>query len=324
MAMGQAMPMGGQMHAPQPVRVNAAAAFEIDDEGLQAVQRGKSVKVIVLTALAALVGVGIGFGIGGMSERNKVAEAAVVGAKSLITEIDAANAAANNLEQVLEAAQKSLQDGKFPDEQVKALGGINVPFDGSNLSNKNIGRFKPTLVTQLITYTETASKVNTQKDKIRGLLSFSKTGVEELLAQRSNPTFRWGVSVQSGDQGPVAAMQVLPAAFAANDKNWPASFEFSGKEGKVSMKRYVGGDPTKGGGDEGLIIPVVPASQGSVCPTDTLVRLRRELADMQKALKGDTTPGEETDGIVQLGENIKKQLAAIGGSAAPAEASGGG
>jgi hypothetical protein len=34
---------------------------------------------------------------------------------------------------------------------------------------------------------------------------------------------------------------------------------------------------------------------------------------MQKILTGDETPGQEITGIVQLGDNIKKQLNAIGG-----------
>jgi len=51
-----------------------------------------------------------------------------------------------------------------------------------------------------------------------------------------------------------------------------------------------------------------------VCPTDTLMRLRREVSDLDKLMRGDQSiPGQETDGIVEMGDAIKKQLAVIGG-----------
>jgi hypothetical protein len=61
------------------------------------------------------------------------------------------------------------------------------------------------------------------------------------------------------------------------------------------------------------LIPIAPSTQAVVCPADTVVRIRRELSDMQKILTGDETPGQEITGLSQLGDNIKKQLAAIGG-----------
>jgi hypothetical protein len=258
-----------------------------------------------------VVGGVLGFAVGGLNERNSVAEAAVLGAKTLTTEIDAANASAAKLSEVLTSAAKALKDGKYPDSEVKELGGINIPFDGTNLSGKSIGRFKPQVLTMLISYAEASSKANTQKDRIRGLLSYSKEGVEELLAQNTNPRIHWGVSIASTPQGPWGTMQVLPTAFPARE-SWPANFDVQSGDQKVSVKRYTGGDPTRGA-DGAQLIPIAPSSQTVVCPTDTIVRLRRELSDMQKILNGDETPGQEVTGIVQLGENIKKQLAGIGG-----------
>jgi hypothetical protein len=242
-----------------------------------------------------------------------VAEAAVVGAKTLSSEIDAANASVSKLSDLLNSAAKALKEGKYPDSEVKELGGVNIPFDGTNLSGKSIGRFKPQLVTMLISYAEAASKANSQKDRIRSVLSVSKEGVEELLAQNTNPRVHWGVSVQQGPQGPWGTMQVLPTAFPVSDKGgWPGAFDVQSGNEKVSVKRYTGGDPTRGA-DGSQIIPIAPNTQTVVCPTDTMVRLRRELSEMQKVLNGDETPGAETTGIVQLGDNIKKQLAGIGG-----------
>ena len=314
------MGVGAVQQAPAPVRMAAPVSFDVGDEEFAAVRKGSRVKVIVLAAVAAAAGGVLGFAVGGLNEKNSVAEAAVIGAKTLVTEIDAANASAAKLSEVLAAAANELKEGKYPDDQVKELGAVNIPFDGTNLGNKSIGRFKPSLVAQLISYAEATGKANSQKDKIRGLLSYSKAGVEELLDQKANPQVRWGVAVQQGPQGPWGSMQVLPSAFLANGEKgkgggWPAQFEIGQGGDKGPMKRFVGGDP------EGQIIPIAPMTQNAVCPTDTIVRIRRELGEMQKILNGDETPGAEVVGIVTLGDTIKKQLNAIGGSAPSAEPS---
>jgi hypothetical protein len=267
---------------------------------------------MVLAAGTAVVGGLLGFAIGGLSERNSAAATAVVGAKALAAEVEAADAQVTQLSQTLGAAAKALKDGKYPEAEVKALGAINIPFDGSNLAGKGIGRFKPQLVTLLINYATAATKANAQKDKIRSLLSVSKAGVEDLLAQNTAPQVRWGLTLQSGPQGPWGALSALGTPFAVGDKQagWPAQLETS--DGKSSFRRYTGGDPTRGG-EGGQMIPVAPQTQAAVCPTDTIVRLRRELSDMQKVVNGDETPGQELQGIVELGEAIKKQLNSIGG-----------
>jgi len=293
-----------------PMRAAGPSGLEMDAE-FAAVQRGSRTKTIVLAAAAAVVGGVLGFAVGGLSERNSVAEAAVIGAKTLSGEIDAANASVAKLSEVLNAAAKDLKDGKYPDNEIKDLGGINIPFDGTNLAGKSIGRFKPQLVSLLISYAEAASKANSQKDRIRSLLTYSKEGVEELLAQNTNPRVHWGVSVQQTEKGPWGMMQVLPTAFAAKD-SWPAAFDVQSGDQKVNVKRYTGGDPARGS-DGSQLIPIAPASQNVVCPTDTIVRIRRELSDMQKILTGDETPGQEVTGITSLGDSIKKQLASIGG-----------
>jgi hypothetical protein len=296
----------GSVQAPAPFRAPAVSAVDTEEE-FRAVRQSSKMKSIILAAGTAVVGGVLGFAVGGLSERNNAAGVAVAGAKTLAGEIEEANKKVVELEQVVTAAGQALKDGKYPDAQVKALGALNVPFDGTNLAGKGIGRFKPQVLTMLINYAEAVAKVNTQKDKIRSVLSVSKPQVEDLLSQGSNPQVRWGVTVQSGPQGPWGTLSVLPAAFAVNEKGgWPAQIE-AGEGGKAA-KRYSGGDPS------GQIIPIAPQTHNAVCPTDTIVRLRREVADLDKLMRGDQSiPGQETDGVVEMGDAIKKQLAAIGG-----------
>jgi hypothetical protein len=297
----------GAVQAPAPMRHPSTPSAVDAEEEFRAVRKSGKTKTIILAAGTAVVGGILGFAVGGLNERNSVAEVAVAGAKQLVSDIEEANKRVVELEQVVTDAGKSLKDGKYPDAEVKKLGALNVPFDGTNLAGKGIGRFKPQLLTMLINYAEAVAKVNTQKDKIRSVLSVSKPAVEEMLAQGTAPTVRWGLTVQSGPQGPWGALSVLPAAFAVNDKGgWPAQIEAA--EGGKAVKRYSGGDPN------GQLIPIAPQTYSAVCPTDTMVRLRREVADLDKLMRGDQAiPGQETDGIVEMGDAIKKQLASIGG-----------
>jgi hypothetical protein len=107
---------------------------------------------------------------------------------------------------------------------------------------------------------------------------------------------------------------MLPAPFSVQgDKSgrgggWPSEFEISDGKGTQKLTRYVSGDPSD------KIIPVAPSSESAVCPVDTLVRLRRELAEIEKILKGDETPGREVTGILQLGKTLQDQLKKIGAS----------
>ncbi len=295
--------------APAPqMGVGGGGAFEMDAD-FAAAQRGSGVKKAVAVALAAAaVGLGLGWAMGSGSERDKSAQLALSGSRAIAKDVGAANAEAQKLSDVLTEAMKALKEGKFPEEQVQALGGINIPFDGTNLANRGMGRFKPRLTTMLIAYASGVSKANTQKDKIRSLLSFAKDGVTELLQQKENPTVQWGVYIQDGPGGPWGNMARLPEPFSAKGR-WPGDIQV--REGKTTaeLSRYTGGDPTRRGAK---LIPIAPQTQATVCSTDTIVRLRRELSSMGKILSGDDTPGREEQGLVDLGEAIRRELAKIG------------
>lgn len=302
------MPRSGQpiiAAAPQQMML------QVDEESLANARKQGRGKVVALAAGAAVVAGIIGYAIGGMSEKNRVAERAVAGANMLVTEIEAADTEIEKLSTTLQAAGKTLLGGKFPEAEVKALGAINIPFDGTNLAGKGIGRFRPQVATMLIDYASGVARANDQKERIQGLLSASRAPLEELLNQKDNPKVRWSVSVQNGPQGPWATMQLLPAPFEvrADKGKWPSEFDIPDGKGTAKVNRYMSGDPSD------KIIPVAPMTESAVCPVDTLVRLRRELSEIEKILKGDETPGREVTGVLQLGKTLQEQLKKIGGSA---------
>ncbi len=286
--------------------------LQVDEESLANARKQGRGKVIALCAGAAVVAGLIGYGVGGMQEKSRVAERAVAGAGMLVTEIEAADAEIEKLSATLQAAGKTLLGGKYPEDEVKALGAINIPFDGSNLASKGIGRFRPQVATMLIDYATGVAKANDQKERIQGLLSLSRAPLEELLGQKENPKVRWSVSVQDGPQGPWATMQLLPTPFEvrADKGKWPSEFELRDGKSTTKINRYTNGDPSN------KLIPVAPSTESAVCPVDTIVRLRRELAEIEKILKGDETPGREVTGVLQLGKTLQEQLKKIGASAA--------
>lgn len=304
-----------------PVRAEPTAIkVEMSEEVVRAQRRGKS-KIMALAAVTALVGGFVGFATGSGVERGKGVDAALTGAQDLVKELDTAGAQAESLADVLKSAKEKLSSQKFPDEEVAKLGAINIPFEGTNLTGKGIGRFPPTLVKQLIDYAGGAQKANENKESLQAVLSGSKKAILEFLEADTKPKVRWSVFVTQSPAGqPWAAMQPLPEAFMAKgekgsdgkEKPWPEEFKLKppGSNETVTLKRYTGGEPA---GAPPKLIPVDPSTQSLVCPADVVIRLRREINDLEDELRGDKSdPTNEKAGLIDSGKALQEKLRAIG------------
>jgi hypothetical protein len=306
---------------PPPPRIEPQAIkVEMSEEVVAENQKVKR-RGYVTGAILGVLGIGMGFGWGGRVEANKGANAAVEGAHALIKDIEEADKKADELNEVLAKASERLGKNEYPAEEISALGGINIPFDGGHL-DKSIGRFNKTLVTTLITYANTAQKANDQKEKIESLLTGSKAALTDLLTQKTDPKIRWAVWVEGGPYGPWVNMQPLPQPFPVKsttkvkdkdgkekDYEWPAELQVSRGKENATFKRYKSGDLSSG---DPQFMPVSPATESMVCPSSTIVRLRQELSEMQTVLKGDATPGVDKVGFLQMGETVVAQLKKIG------------
>lgn len=293
--------------APKPAAPQLSIKMEMGEEVVQA-QKANRKKTMILAGVAAVVGLGFGFGVGQLAKGNEGAQAAVEGAELLMKEIDASNIVLSDLEQTLTSAGAKLQGGEFPSEEIEKLGAIDIPFDGSNLLNKGIGRYNQTAVTMLISYVNAVSQVEEQKDKIRRLFGAAKEPFLAEQAERQAPVIKWAVTIKGGPGGPWGSMTPVKPFEVTKDKkaNWPDAFEVGEKKVDRSSK----GDLGK---PEGETIPVDPASQGAVCPETITLRLMASLSDLRSSLKGDETPGRERDGVTALGEKLVDQLRRIGG-----------
>ena len=291
-------------------------------EEVVAQQKKSQQRGYIITGVVGVIMMGIGFTWGGSAERGKGANAALEGAKGLITEIEKADKEADALNEALQKASERLAKNEFPESEVSALGGINIPFDGGHLTDKGIGRFRKDVVTMLINYANTAQKANDQKEKIQSLLSGSKAGITDILSQKTDPKVHWGVWLESTPSGPWANLQPLPSPFLVKsaekvkdkdgketDYAWPADFPIRAGKETQTLKRYKSGDPVA---SDPIMVPVNPGTESMVCPSTTIVRLRTELNEMQIVLKGDATPGQEKTGLLQMGETIVQALKKIG------------
>lgn len=309
-------------HAPPRISEPKAIKVEMSEEVVEGQRKAQRRATMIGVILSFIVG-GIGFAFGGSHERGKGANAALEGAKDLIKDIEAADKTADQLNDVLAKASERLSKNEYPEEEVSKLGEINIPFDGGHLTDKGLGRFKRDMAIMLINYANQAQKVNDQKEKIQNLLSGTKGGIQDILAQKNDPKIHWGVVVSGTPNGPWASMQPLPSAFLVKsdkkvkdkdgkekDYEWPADITLGSGKDAETLKRYKSGDPSSG--DPPPFIPVNPGTEGMVCPSTTIVRLRQELSEMQTVLKGDNTPGQEKTGFSQLGEQVVEQLKKIG------------
>jgi hypothetical protein len=301
----------GAMAPAQAPRVEATSIrIDMSDDVMRA-QKGGRTKVMVLAVITAVIGGFIGFTMGGASERGKGSDAAMQGAQDLTKDIEAANKKIEELANVLKSAKEKLGKAQFPEEEVSKLGALNIPFDGTNLSGKGIGRFKSDVLNMLIQFSTASAEANDQKEKIQSVLSRNKKGVLEFLEGQTKPVVRWSVMVSGTPFGPIASMQPIPAPFLLEgpDKKWPESFELMADKKKVTVKRYTRGEAAT---EDRTFIPVDPSTQAAVCPADVLFSIRRELTGMEEVLRGNPTPGEEKTGLLEQGQTLVKKLKQIG------------
>jgi hypothetical protein len=306
-------PYGAMAPAQAPRAEPTAIRIEMSDDVMRA-QKGGRTKVLVLAIVTAFIGGFVGFTLGGASERGKGTDAAMEGAQELTKDVEGANKKISDLADLLKAAREKLGKAQFPEDEVSKLGALNIPFAGSNLAGKGIGRFKSDVLTMLTDFASSAAEANANKGELMRVMNGNKKGVQEFLDSQTKPQVRWSVIVGGSPLGPIASMQPVPTPFLlttdAKDYAWPQSFELPGEKGKKEVvKRYTKGDAAT---EDPLFIPVDPSTQPLVCPNGVLITLRNKLGDLEEVLRGNQTPGEEKTGLLEAGQALAKKLKQIG------------
>jgi len=309
-------PYGAMAPAQAPRVEPTSIRIDMSDDVMRA-QKGGRTKVMVLAIITAIIGGFVGFTLGGASERGKGTEAAMAGAQDLTKDVEAANKKISDLADLLKSAREKLGKAQFPEDEVTKLGALNIPFAGSNLAGKGIGRFKSDVLTMLTDFASSSAEANASKSELMRVMNGNKKGVQEFLDSQTKPQVRWSVIVGGSPLGPIASMQPVPAPFLltteAKDYAWPQQYELPGEKGKKQViKRYLKGEAAT---EDPLFIPVDPSTQPMVCPNGVLVTLRNKLGDLEEVLRGNQTPGEEKTGLLEAGQALAKKLKQIGQAA---------
>src|SRR5690606_31694922 len=127
------------------------------------------------------------YAFGGGAERGRRHDTALQGATMLVDEVDKANTEIEKLAEVLKKAKLKLGEGKYPEEEINELGGIDIPFDGNNLAGKGTGLMGNEVNRLLVKFAGDATAANEQKDVLKRVLTGRRKLLEDLLAQKDAP-----------------------------------------------------------------------------------------------------------------------------------------
>ena len=293
--------------APGASRAQSMAFDLNDDIGTAARKSGKK-SVILGAGIAAAVSLIIGYAVGGASARSDGANAAVEGAKALVVEVELASKKVEELDALLGATKTKLDAGVYPKEEVSKLGAMRIPFDGSKLTNKGMGRFKPALASLLVTYAGAATAANEQTERVQRLLANEKK-VKGFLDTNKNPKFNWSLRMVETPKGAVASMLRLGKPFSAAG-DWPEKLSVVSRRKSVKLERYKGGNPFNKKNKASAIV-VDPRSESAVCSVEYSGRIKSAVNQLLKALHGDKVKG---GGLMSDGKSVVAQLKKIGGS----------
>ncbi len=304
---------------PPPPPKPQAIKVEMSEEVIQE-QRKQQKKGYMIAVFTAVIGGVVGFLIGGSNETSNQQKIAARDAGDLAKEVTTASDKAEELADVVKSIKDKLSSGKYPEEDAKKLGGLRIPFEGSNLGLRVIGRFNKEVNRGLVAFAGMAEQANDSTETLQKMIGGSKKALDDAFSLKDKPKFHWSAVVANGPSGPWATMLSVPEPFlvkseekvAGKDYTWPDSLKFKQGGKDTDIKRYTKGDPM---GGNPQFIPVEPNSQNAVCPSIPVARIVRAVQDLEDALRGikDTsgTGGHEQTGLIETGRTVSEKLKTI-------------
>jgi len=312
-------PFGAPKKKKAEPKVGAAAQtikVEIGEEII--IERKRAIKRTIFAGIVtAIIGGVMGFVAGGQAEVGKRGQLTVDRAKSLETEVKAANDKMVELASLLEDAQQSLKAKKYPKDLSKALSEINIPFEASYLEGKGIGGYPAATLRMVIQYTNGVEGLNKKKETLQKIVGYAQKPVMEAWADKEKPKFKIGVRFSGGSEKIKAELIQFKkdSYWEVGKKEWPDEFtvlarEFvAGKKKEVEKKgeRWKKGEVV--GGEKVKTIPVDPSSVAGFTADAFLGRLGVALRDARVALEGDASDPTATDmGIMKNGDALVAEL----------------
>jgi len=293
---------------PKPTAAQQTIKVEVGEEVEQERKKANR-KAALYAGITAVVGIAIGYPVGKAAERSDRGNAAVRGAAALEADVKAANEKMKELSEKLTEASTKLGNKEYPDDVIAALGGINVPFDTTNLDGKGVGNLPGSVLKQVLKYTSAVEDLNKQKDSIKNVLSLAKTAVTTSWDDAKEPMARYSVLFREAGGKTYAELVPLKDPF-----KWKGDFP-----GKLKVTMMVNNKPTdkelerwtKGNltASDPYAMPVDPATTGALTGDASIARLSKALYDVRTLLEGDkSNPTDETPGLLKDGDDLAHTL----------------
>lgn len=300
----------------------AEIKLEINQEMQEQASKSSKKAAILAFFIGAIVAGALGFVWGGQRAQGQSAQAAVQGAQELATDIEKANKDIKTIAEKIAAANKTLfQDKKFPDTLANDLKGIKLSFDAGSMAGKNTNRLKAMTQKQLVQYSTDVQDLDKRREKIVRMFENNKKDIVALLESGEKPKMTYGVFVGKAEKGAVATFVKIkdPIEFAGT---WPEKFSIKGQGEDIQVERYKSGEPfVKPGKTEKdkptvFAIPIEPDGIAKIFPNDVATRVASELAAASLLINGTATgtvtADEEKTGVLKTGEDLVKELRAVG------------
>jgi hypothetical protein len=295
---------------PKPSAAQQTIKVEVGEEVEQ--ERKKLRRQGALyAALAAVVALGVGWAIGGQQEASKRGYLAVAGAGALEKDVKVAHDKMQELTEKLGEAGTKLGNKTYPDDLATALGGINIPFDATNLEGKQVGSLQGKVLRALLAFTSGCQDLNTKKDALKNLITAAQAPITKSWKEEKDPLAGYSVLFRN-DNGKAAAELVTNKEPFPWGKDWPGSFTVTKQENHrpsdKKVNRWVKGDILPANGDA-MAIPVDPQSVAVFTSEEVVFKLGKALRDLREDLEGNKdNPQNEKSGLIKDGDDLANEL----------------
>ena len=293
---------------PKPSAAQQTIKVEMGEEIIQERKKMRS-RMILFCVLTAAVGGGIGFVAGGSKSTGDRAKRAAAGAGLIEKDVKAANDKMKDLDAALTAASEKLKNKVFPEDLIAALGGLKIPFETSNLDNKDAGSLPPRVLKPLLNYTSMVEDVDKSRETLKNLLGLTKDPVTKFWAEEKTPMANFAVVFRSEGGKEVADLVPLSKPFQWRG-DFPEKLGFSRTEGgkpvDKTATRWVKGDLN---GSDPVGIPVDPKSTAAFTGEVMIARLSKAVFDLRSDLEGNSeNPQNPVPGLMKVGDDLVDQL----------------
>jgi outer membrane murein-binding lipoprotein Lpp len=320
----KADPFASMSAEDAPAQKPQEIKLEINQEMQEQAQKSSRTAAIISGVIGAVVFGALGFVWGGQRTQGSFNNQAVAAAGELATDIEKTTKDIKTIADKLDAANKSLfKDKKFPEALAGELKGITLSFDATNLAGKNTSRFKPQTQKALIDFTRDVSELDARRDRIARMFDANKKDIVALLESAEKPRMSYAVFTGKAEKGAVGTFVRLkdPIEFGGT---WPDKFLIKGQGEDIQVERFKSGEPfikapkTEKEKPTIYAIPIEPDGIAKVFPNEIAKRVEAELSATMLLIAGTPTgtaaADDEKVGVLKTGEDLVKDLRAIGGT----------